>query len=77
MKETDRPALWGKAIQLLAVPCFPRKLLRMASSSGDHGPLLTLVLSQHGALPILTDISSTRTNKLNTKEDSKEQSLFS
>lgn len=28
----------------------------MESSSADQGPLLTLALSQHGALPIFTEI---------------------
>lgn len=31
--------------------------LRVASSSGDHGPFLTLALSQQGALPMSFSLS--------------------
>lgn len=46
------PALWGRAIQLPPVPCLWIKAVSVASSWGDHGPLLTLALSQQGALPM-------------------------
>jgi len=46
------PAFCGRAIQLPALPNLWTKLLRMASSSCDHGPRFTLVLSQHGDRPI-------------------------
>lgn len=46
------PIFWGKAIQLPPVPCCSMWDLSLVSSSGDHGPLFTLALSQQGALPI-------------------------
>lgn len=33
--------------------------MRVASSSGDHGPFLTLALSQHGDLPMANLIKHT------------------
>lgn len=46
------PAFWGRAIQFPPVPCFSMYSFSFESSSGDQGPLLTLALSQQGALPI-------------------------
>lgn len=46
------PIFWGRAIQLPPVPYFSIYSLSLASSSEDHGPFFTFVLSQHGALPI-------------------------
>lgn len=39
------------------MPYLSMKLLSFASSSGDHGPLFTFSLSQHGALPISLSLS--------------------
>jgi len=43
--------------------------LRVSSSSGDQGPLLTLALPQHGALPMAKAKGSEVTEDLNVKNN--------
>ncbi|KAL5775578.1 hypothetical protein ACOSP7_013135 [Xanthoceras sorbifolium] len=48
--------------------------MRVASSSGNHGPLFTFALSQHGALPMPALHSHlSQNNELKEKEKQRER----
>jgi len=48
----------------------------VASSSGDHGPLFTLALSQQGALPITTNQPNQSKSNTKTNPSYEKQRVF-